>query len=323
MKPRAIIYIDIPLIEARSPTAPQPVSAIMLYRTAERTTLGKRRFYYAGTPPRYVQLVTQEFVVRDITGKTYYSASVSQVVASTSVGLPTYQTHGYTKITLHQSLGTSIKGAFKHLSEIVQSTSDDTLVSPIKKAVESSTSRFDPNFIAADTLGRLLEHYSRAATLFRWPTLRFITDDVARGLMQPEIELLCRIANGEVDRSTASKRLVAQVEDTIERMIGLLCERPLTLTASLGAPVVPKEFWRTYIGQVMCACQKWLHGSHWIGYQQATKMLYGQASRKAFNRINRLVDEGKLTRYEDPDEPNPRRAGRLDRREVAQFLRRE
>jgi hypothetical protein len=138
--------------------------------------------------------------------------------------------------------------------------------------------------------------------------------------LQPEIELLCRIANGSVDRSTAAKRFVARAEDTIRRVISLLCERPFFTT---NVPLAPKEFAQTHIGQLICACQKWVYEPHWMSYQQATTLLFGQASRKAFNRINRLVAEGKLTRYEDPDEPNPQRAGRLDRREIEQMKKLE
>jgi hypothetical protein len=325
----SIIYIDLPLIEARLPDAPQPISAMMLYRMAERTVRGERRFYYAATPPRYVQVITQGFAIGDVAAGTHYHANVSWTswTASLSgVGLSAYKGRSVTRILLGRPLDPvtlprrELSLLRRRLSELVRMTSEGDVTSPIqatRAAGKPSNARFNPDLLAADTLGRLLEHYSHAEKMLGMPNLRSATNSIARGAMQKEIELLCRVANGEVERARANRRALAEVEDAVERVIGLLCDRPLI--AATHSPRAPKEFWRTAIGQVICACQKWLYSPYWLSYREATKILFGQDSRKAFNWINRLIDEGRLTRYEDPDEPNPQKAGRLDRREIERW----
>lgn len=342
MTSRLIVFIDLPLIEARLPTAPQPANAMMLFRTATRTVRGERTFNYAGTPPRYLLIAMQGFAIGDVGIGTYYEASVSRVVNSILVEMPAYAGRRCTKVTLHRSLQSPVHAPVdaphRLLSQMVREASDDDITPPITPSTlstpsQASSKRFDSNLIAADTLGRLLEYYSRAGSLLGWldspdatndrsrriAGLRWVASDIARGQLRGEIELLCRVANGELDRSKASKRRVAEVADSVDKVIGLLCEQPMMVAPALRVNA-PKAFWRTDIGQVICATQKWLHGAHWIGYREAAQMLYGHDSRKAFNRINRLVDEGKLLRYEDPDEPNPQKAGRFDRREVVRLV---
>lgn len=79
---------------------------------------------------------------------------------------------------------------------------------------------------------------------------------------------------------------------------------------------VPSGFWKGTLGMMIAAARLWANGDELMTHRDAAVLLRGQADQADLVHITRLVRDGKLTRYVDPDEPNPQRAGRVSRREV-------
>lgn len=128
-----------------------------------------------------------------------------------------------------------------------------------------------------------------------------------------QIALLVQVANGEyAPASESDASIVGEIAETIQN----LCETLFVTPFGANSYEIPASFWNTPLGQVVMHCQLWLRSDELISLSEAAHLLRGSAEGRHLVYINDLIKRGKLTRYSDPHEANPQRAGRVSRAEV-------
>lgn len=180
--------------------------------------------------------------------------------------------------------------------------------------------KYDLDTIAREVVGQVAHHVFWLNQRLYWgginPPPPSQADPYQSSPLLEELRLLVRVANGEIDRARASEELRGEVYETLQSTVELLF-------APIGASAyeIPPDFWAwPGIGQVCGQVVVWLHGDDLISYTEAARLLYDDAASVSDNalqmRISRLIDDGRLGAYSDPDEPNPRHAQRVLRSEV-------
>lgn len=198
---------------------------------------------------------------------------------------------------------------------------------------------FDPKSITEWTVGQLQWHAQRLHMRAFWgsapatgeapPYAAQLHQAIESSPLREEVNLLCRVANGEIARDSASEQLVAEVIGTVQELAELLCVPPW----GPGGYTIDRAFWATPAGQVMLHAQRWARGEELISYSQAAQLLdplswsetlQGEARTRAQEaaraRVRRLVEAGELTGYLDPLERHPNRQGRVSRSEVEALI---
>lgn len=174
---------------------------------------------------------------------------------------------------------------------------------------------YDADAIIKDEVSRLTRFFQHLEwRLYFVPT----ADPVPPMTQSPigeEIKLLCRVANGEIDRATADELTVGEVAETIQGV----CETLFVAPGGTYAYVIPNAFWETQLGEVVARCQLWVRDGNLIGISDAAKILRGSASQSNLMYVRSLINAGRLSSYPDFDEPNPQRRTRLSRVEVEAF----
>jgi hypothetical protein len=153
---------------------------------------------------------------------------------------------------------------------------------------------------------RLLEaHYNE---LGGWLGLPPITPEFRPdGLLALKVALLVDAANHSPARAEGSEENISLAVDDVLHALHV---------NAWNAEHIDESFWQSEIGQVIERCQFWLAEDDLITHTEAAQMLRGSTSQADIMYVQRLIKRGKLTRYTDPNEPNPQRAGRVSRQEV-------
>jgi hypothetical protein len=196
---------------------------------------------------------------------------------------------------------------------------------------------FDPAVITAWIVGQLQWHAQRLHMRAFWasapdsatPYAVQLHGAIESSPLREEINLLCRVANGEIARDSASPEQVAEVIGTIQEIAETLCVPPW----GPGGYDIAREFWATPAGEVMLHAQRWARGEELITYSEAARILdplswseaiTGEARTRAQEaaraRVRRLVEAGELMGYLDPQSegtgPGRRSDRRVSRRDV-------
>ncbi len=170
---------------------------------------------------------------------------------------------------------------------------------------------FDSEIIVADVGLQVQRHFRRLGAQLGVRTANDLTiDDTPLAVA---IRRLVAIANGAVERSTASDDTVGEVVETLQTVLDVLFAQ-----VSGSAHAIPAEFWsEPGIGQVLAHIQVWLRRDDLIGYSEAATLLFPDLAQEniqaARMRIKRLVTRGALMSYLDPSEANPTHSARVSR----------
>lgn len=101
-----------------------------------------------------------------------------------------------------------------------------------------------------------------------------------------------------------------EILDAVQTFVEWMWARP-----GMGSNYsVPSEFWATPIGYMALQAHLWAAGDELISIAQAS-----EETGRSISALSQLVDRGRLTGYRDPSEPNPTRATRLSRQQLAQL----
>lgn len=181
-------------------------------------------------------------------------------------------------------------------------------------AATSRTSIFDANKLSAEIISRVMHHMTWKYLNQLW----FVAPDVLTTSGQPHpveqsplreiIHTLCRVVNEQPERD---EQTVYEVMDMTQSLVETLYSNPLD-----GSYIVPEHFWTTELGQLIMLAQLWARGDELITLSEAAQILRGSVEDRDLVYVNDQIKRGRLTRYTEPDEPNPQRAGRVSRQQV-------
>lgn len=150
--------------------------------------------------------------------------------------------------------------------------------------------------------------------------------------LREEIALLCRAANGEIDRAAADEAAVGEIAETAQ-VLAEITAGP----AVLNQYTIAESYWETPIGELIMHVQAWLRQDDLIGYMDAGRLLVAagltphsrerleddrNAQKALLARVRRMVEAGTLRGYRDPHAANPTQAGRVSRAEVEAYIQR-
>lgn len=175
---------------------------------------------------------------------------------------------------------------------------------------------FDPEEITKQVVGKVMSHMEWKFLRQLWFIPPSMTPEVRtlpylESPVREQIEALCLIANGKVNRNRASEQQVGEVMEMTQNLAEMLYSTPLEGTYS-----IPPAFWNTDLGQVILHAQLWAREDELITLTEAAILLRGEANSASYNYVRRLIDRGHLVEYRDPHEPNPTKATRLSRQAV-------
>lgn len=266
----------------------------------------KRRWYYASGEPRVV-LRLDGFSIEAIAPGEWFDGLVGWDRGDAGYVLPEHVGAKHTKITL--------KSRVREFS-INTPPADLKMMSAILAEAPRQMVRFNAAAIAAETIAMLTEHVSRLShrlSIGGW--LPGVEAESDFSPLRSEIEDLCRVANGEIERATASADLVGETQELIQD-IAELCAWWWSAEYQ-----IPQSWRETALGRAWDAARFWLLSDDMITLSEAAMMLYGAAEAAELNKIDRLIDRGKLAAYIDPSESNPRRARRVLKPEMRDLNR--
>jgi hypothetical protein len=267
----------------------------------------KRRWYYASGEPRVV-LRLDGFAIEDIQPGEWCDGLVGWDRGDAGYVLPAHVGAKHTKITLKSH-------GVKEFS-INTPPADLKMLSAILAEAPRQIVKFDAAQIADETISWLTEHVTRLShklSIGGWhPGVAPDRDFVP---LRAEIEDLCRIANGEIDRATASEELVGETNELIQD-IAELCAWWWTAEYQ-----IPQSWRETDLGRAWDAARFWLLSDDMMTLSDAAAQMGYAADSTGLSRIDRLIERGKLSIYIDPSESNPRRARRVSKREVKALKR--
>lgn len=150
--------------------------------------------------------------------------------------------------------------------------------------------------------------------------------------LREEIALLCRVANGQIERAGASAPLLAEIAETVQGMVEATAGPPV-----LSEYAIAPAYFDTPIGALIAQVQRWQHGDDLISFMEAGRLLVAAgltayqseqlAERKAqqalIARVRRLGEAGTLRRYRNLAAEGPERSDWLvSRREVEAYIER-
>ena len=133
----------------------------------------------------------------------------------------------------------------------------------------------------------------------------------AHSPLRNDLELLMRIANGEMQRSIATHAMQQQIEEALQRLIELLFGNLMQSYVS-----IPDDFWQTDAGILVSRVRWWLSGDELITISNAAALAFGANTQANRMRIARAMDKGLLTWIPDPSVANPQQNRRVLRPQV-------
>lgn len=154
-----------------------------------------------------------------------------------------------------------------------------------------------------DTITQFLRDYfdQRSQELTLALGIRDFDDvDLDRTPLAAKLALIASAASGECPRSDSD-----YISDSCQSVLETLFAIP-----GCASYTIPGEFWQAPIGQMVALAFVWLEHDELITIGEAARL-----SGKSISTISSRVQRGTLRSYPDPHAPNPRRSGRLVRRQ--------
>lgn len=263
------------------------------------------RWYFASADP--LVLIRLD-VIAKLEAGTYWDASIGWDRGDAGYVHPENVGRQYTKITLRKAYGQTPPAQFnpKEFKTLSQILAD---------APHQAKQRFDSDQIANEVIGQVRSHVTRLGLRVWVGGVLPQTRDDNWCDLKAEIEELCRLANGEVDRKSASEDFIGETHELLQDI------------AELCAPwwsnqyTIPGDWRKTQLGLAWDAARFWLLSSDMMTLSDAARMLYGAADTSELSRLDRAISRNELDEYADPGEPNPRKARRVLKSQVKAMLK--
>lgn len=262
----------------------------------------KQRWYYAIGDPRVV-LRLDGFSLDAVSPGEWCDGLVGWDRGDAGYVLPQHVGARHTKITLKRH-GVREFG-------IDTPPTDLKMMSAILADAPRQAVRFDARAIADETISMLTDHVSRLShrlSIGGW--LPGMADGSNFVPLRTEIEELCRVANGEIDRAAVDGDFVMDTHQLLQD-IAELCAWWWDSSYD-----IPQSWRETPLGRAWDAARYWLMSDDMITLSAAAMLLYGRSEPAYLNKIDRMIEQQKLSAYIDPAEGNPRRARRVLASEV-------
>lgn len=142
--------------------------------------------------------------------------------------------------------------------------------------------------------------------------------------LREEIALLCRAANGAIDRATAGEQLLGEIAETVQSIAEATAGPPL-----LNSYTIADAYFDTPIGELVAAVMAWLRGDDLISFAEAARLLWPgesdadarQSEKKTIARVRRMAERGELRRYRNPT-PDAKASGPwlVSRQEIEAYI---
>lgn len=127
--------------------------------------------------------------------------------------------------------------------------------------------------------------------------------------LREEIALLCRAANGEIDRATASPEALGEIAETIQTIVEATAAPTI-----LNSYTIEDAYWATPIGELVAVVMAWQRGDDLISFMDAGRLLVvagltphsvadledRRTAKALAERVRRMADAGTLRRYRNP-----------------------
>lgn len=127
--------------------------------------------------------------------------------------------------------------------------------------------------------------------------------------LREEIALLCRAANGAIDRQAASAETLGEIAETVQSIVEATAAPTI-----LNAYTIEDAYWSTSIGELIAVVLAWQRGDDLISYMDAGRLLVAAGltpyppdrdltdrERKSLaERVRRLAEGERVRRYRNP-----------------------
>jgi hypothetical protein len=190
-----------------------------------------------------------------------------------------------------------------------------TLSQVMADAPRAVTPRFDAKAIADEVIEQLRNHVTRIGLRIYVGGVLPQSHDTDWCDLKAEIDELCKIANGEVDRKKATQEFTDETAQLIQD-IAELCAPYYAMRYT-----IPDDWRKTMLGQAWDAARFWLLSDDMITLSEAARMLYDAADSAELGKLERAITRGDLDEYNDPSEANPRKSKRVLKRQVRALLK--
>ncbi len=238
----------------------------------------------------------------------YYDASIGWDRGDAGYVLPVNVGRQHTKITLRKCYGQSPPATF-------DMKDFRTLSKVMADAPRAVTLRFDAKAISDEVIEQLRNHVTQIGLRVYVGGMLPQAHDTSWCDLKAEIEELCRIANGEVNRKNVSEEFTDETAQLIQD-IAELCA-PYYSTRY----IIPDDWRETMLGRAWDAARFWLLSDDMITLSEAARMLYDAADSAELGKLERAIARGDLDEYNDPSEANPRKSKRVLKRQVRALLK--
>lgn len=264
----------------------------------------RERWYFASADP--LVLIRLD-VIAKLEAGTYWDASLGWDRGDAGYVAPENVGRRHTKITLRKCYGQQPPAQFD--------PSEFRTLSQILADAPRQARRFDPAEISGEVIGQLRNHITRLGMRVYVGGVLPQAHDTEWCELQAEIEELCRIANGEIRRESASEDMIAETHQLIQD-IAELCAPYYAVEYT-----IPADWRKTRLGQAWDAARFWLLSNDMISLSDAARILYDAADTPELSKLDRAIARGDLDEYLDPNENNPRKARRVLKSQVKALLR--
>jgi len=179
---------------------------------------------------------------------------------------------------------------------------------------------FDANVLGQEAV-RMLYNYITlmiGPRMYRGWQATVLPDDLLEQYQQAplyqDIQLLVRVANGEIERDQASEDLLDEIFAAVQQVRDDLRRPP----SGAWLFTQTSEFSQTPLGQMLQQAEFWLASPDLITLSEAAALYTGQANLNGLKVIQRLIAkrEQGLQVIIDPFEQNPQHNKRVRRSEV-------
>ena len=148
--------------------------------------------------------------------------------------------------------------------------------------------------------------------------------------LREEIALLCRAANGAIDRQAASAETLGEIAETVQSIVEATAAPTI-----LNAYTIEDAYWSTPIGELIAVVLAWQRGDDLMSYMDAGRLLVAAGltpyppdrdltdrERKSLaERVRRLAEGERVRRYRNPAPSGEARGDwLLSKSEVEQYI---
>ena len=173
---------------------------------------------------------------------------------------------------------------------------------------------FDAQQIAETTIGQLAWHLQSIHMRLFWgsepqaepPYSLQLHQARQSSPLREEIALLCRAANGDIDRASASEQTLGEIAETLQSIVEATAGPPL-----LSQYTIADAYFETAIGELIAVVMAWLRGDDLISFMDAGRLLVAagltpnsvadledrRVAKTVVERVRRLAEAGTLRRY--------------------------